>query len=145
MSDIHIRPAIENDQATIKQMVKDARLDPSSLHWSHFVVAEHGGQIVGIGQVRPYPKCRELGSLVVQEAFRKQGVGAQIVQALLAQEMGDVYLECLSHNEHYYGRFGFHTIRWWQAPMPLKLKSGIGSIVGRLFRVRLITMKRLKS
>ncbi len=144
MSDVQIRKAGEADQVIIRQMVKQAQLDPSALEWSHFLIAEDGGEIVGIGQIRPYPKCRELGSLVVKEDYRKQGVGEMLVKALLASESGDVYLECLIHNERYYGKFGFERIPWWQAPMPLKLKVAFGQI-GRLFGYRVIAMKRSKA
>lgn len=144
MPDIRIRPATADDQDTIRQLVKAEDLDPTALHWSHFLIAENSGDIVGIGQVRPYPKCRELGSLVVKEPYRQQGVGALIVNALLERETGDVYLECLDHNERYYNRFGFERVPWWTTPMPLKLKAGLGSIFGRFFGFRVIAMRRGK-
>jgi N-acetylglutamate synthase-like GNAT family acetyltransferase len=96
MPTIQIRPAVEADQSTIKQLVSAEQLDPSALHWSHFVIAENNDQVVGIGQIRPHPRGRELGSLVVQEDFREQGVGTLIVNALLEKEKGDVFLECES-------------------------------------------------
>lgn len=142
MSDVQVRRATENDQAAIRQMVAEANLDRSSLHWSHFMIAEQAGEIVGIGQVRPYPKCRELGSLVVKKDFREQGIGGQLIYALLAGETGDVYLECLIHNEPYYAKFGFQRISAWQAPMPLKLKAGVVGTIMRLFGFQLIAMKR---
>jgi amino-acid N-acetyltransferase len=142
MTSIHIRPAVEADQQTITELVKEEGLDRTTLHWSHFVIAEDAGETVGIGQVRPYPNCRELGSLVVKEAYRKQGVGALIVQALLEHEKGDVYLECLDFNERYYTRFGFRRIPWWQAPMPLKLKAGIGKVLGPVLGYHVVTMYR---
>lgn len=142
MTEIQIRPAVEADQGFIRQMVRDEDLDPTALHWSHFLIAEAEGEIVGIGQVRPYPKCRELGNLVVKEPYRRLGVGAQIVNALLERETGVVYLECLAHNERYYARFGFKRIAWWRAPMPLKLKAGMGQVVGLLLGFRVIVMRR---
>jgi len=145
MPSIHLRSASETDQETIKQMVREEQLDPTSLHWSHFVVAEQEGQIIGIGQIRPYPKCRELGSLVVREEFREQGIGGMIINALLEKETGDVYLECLSHNERYYGKFGFERIPWYRAPYPLKLKVGLMGRIARLVVGEpVIAMKRAK-
>lgn len=142
MTDVQLRRATEGDQAAIKQMVTEANLDRTALHWSHFIVAEEGGEIIGIGQVRPYPKCRELGSLAVKKAYRARGVGGQLIRALLAEERGDVYLECLIHNEAYYAKFGFQRISAWSAPMPLKFKAGVGGMILRLFGYRLIAMKR---
>ncbi|MEZ4670198.1 MAG: GNAT family N-acetyltransferase [Anaerolineae bacterium] len=142
MSDVSIRPATAADQNVIKQMVRDENLDRSSLHWSHFLIAQDAGAIIGIGQIRPYPKCRELGSLVVKKEYRGQHIGEKIIAALLAQESGDVYLECLRHNETYYNRAGFYRIPWYQAPMPLKLKSFVGGTLIRLFGYHVIAMKR---
>ena len=141
MSDIQLRPATADDQAAIRQLVRAEGLDPTALHWSHFLIAECEGEMVGIGQVRPYPNCRELGSLAVKASYRQQGVGALIVNALLARETGEVYLECVAANERYYTRFGFQRIPWWQAPMPLKLKAGLSQIV-RLLGYRVVTMRR---
>jgi N-acetylglutamate synthase-like GNAT family acetyltransferase len=142
MSDVRIRPATAADQPTIKQMVTDERLDPTALDWSHFLVAEDDAEIIGIGQIRPYPKCRELGSLVVKEAYRGQHIGEKLIEALLAQETGDVYLECEQKNETYYNRSGFRRIPWYQAPMPLKFKTAVIGTLLRLIGVHIIAMKR---
>jgi N-acetylglutamate synthase-like GNAT family acetyltransferase len=142
MSDVSIRRATADDQELIRQMVRDENLDPTALNWPNFHIAEHGGQIVGIGQIRPYPRCRELGSLVVKQEYRQQGVGALLVRSLLEQETGDVYLECLHHNETYYARFGFVRLAWWRVPMPLKLKVLLGNLIGRpLMGIRVVAMK----
>jgi N-acetylglutamate synthase-like GNAT family acetyltransferase len=142
MSDVTIRKATESDQETIKQMVRAEHLDPTALHWSHFRVADKAGEIIGIGQIRPSPNCRELGSMVVKQPYRGQHIGEMIIEALLEHEPGDVYLECRSHNEGYYQRFGFQRIPWWQAPMPLKVKAGMAHFIAKLFGVELLTMKR---
>jgi amino-acid N-acetyltransferase len=143
MSTVQIRSAVADDQETIKSMVREEQLDPTSLHWSHFVVAEHEGEIVGIGQIRPYPRCRELGSLVVREGYRDQGIGGQIIHALLANETGDVYLECDKTNETYYAKFGFRRIPWYAAPYPLNLKVAlVGILILLVYRVRIIAMHR---
>lgn len=141
MSDVQIRSATAADQATIKQMVRDEHLDPSALDWSHFLVAEVDGKIVGIGQIRPYPKCRELGSLIVKSTYRGTGVGTLLVKALLASESGDVYLECQIKNETYYNRFGFKRIAWHQAPPPLKYKAFIGGVLLPVIGIHIIAMK----
>ena len=46
MTDIHLRPAVAADQPLIRQMVRAEDLDPTSLHWSHFLVAELDGEVV---------------------------------------------------------------------------------------------------
>jgi len=130
-------------------MVRQESLDPTALHWSHFLIAEDAGQTIGIGQIRPSPNCRELGSLVVLESHRKSGVGALLIEALLKvlieallkDEPGPVFLECLAFREPYYSKFGFRRVPWWETPMPLKLKAGLGGILGRLFGYQVVTMR----
>jgi N-acetylglutamate synthase-like GNAT family acetyltransferase len=139
---VRIRPATDADQRVIRRMVQGACLDPTGLHWSHFVVAENDGKVIGIGQLRPYPKGPELGSLVVRKAYRSRGIGGQIIERLLASQPGDVYLECQSDLAFYYSRFGFEEIRWQGSPLYLKIKAGlIGNFVGKLLGFRLAVMK----
>jgi N-acetylglutamate synthase-like GNAT family acetyltransferase len=142
MSEVKIRRAVAEDQATIRRMIREEQLDPTALRWQHFVVAEREGEIVGIGQIRPYRRCRELGSLVVREDMRGQGLGGQIIRALLEGETEAVYLECLTSMAPYYQRFGFATIPWWRAPMPLKLKAAFNKIVWWPLGYRFVVMRR---
>jgi len=137
-----IRPAVETDQAVIRQMVRAERLDPTALHWSHFLIAELPGEgIVGIGQVRPSPKCRELGSMAVRREFQNRGIGGAIIREILSHETGPVFLETESKNIPYYARFGFTQVPWHQTPMPLKAKAGIGGLLARLFGYQIATMR----
>jgi N-acetylglutamate synthase-like GNAT family acetyltransferase len=128
--EVTLRPAGADDQQTIRRMVHASRLDPFFLRWQHFMVAELGGEIVGIGQIRPYHNCPELGSLVVREAYRGRGIGGMIVRALLARADGPVYLECAERTRDYYVPFGFVEIPWQEAPFPLRLKSGLATLLG---------------
>jgi len=140
---VTLRRAVEADQALIRQMViREAQLDPSALHWSHFVIAEIGGEAVGLGQIRPYRGCPELGSIYTRPQFEGRGIGGAVIGRLVADWPlpGPIYLECQSHNTTYYQRFGFKEIPWYQAPMPLKLKSGMGAMLGRLFGFRVSAM-----
>ena len=110
---ITLRPAAAADQTTIREMVRAARLNPRRLEWQNFLVAERqmpGGpaQIVGIGQLRPHgPGVVELGSLAVVDAVQGQGVGSQLVKALLARAQGPLYLMCRGEMAPYYTRFDF--------------------------------------
>ena len=137
---VRLRSARAEDQDLIKTMVvREAQLDPSSLHWSHFILAELLGddvpvanRVIGLGQIRPYRNCPELGSLYVRKPYRKHGIASQIVRALLASRPAPIYLECLSYNVPYYQRFGFYQIPWHRAPWPLSLKSGVGTFISKL-------------
>jgi hypothetical protein len=53
-----------------------------------------------------------------------------VIEALLAEEQGPVYLECAARLAALYRRFGFEEIAWQHAPLPLKLKAGLVRLLG---------------
>ena len=137
-----LRPAQAEDQTTIRALVRQERLDPTSLHWRNFLVAEDaGGRIVGIGQVKPLPGARELGSLVVVPEYRQQGVGAALIQTLWAREKGPLYLLTRDRRVPYYQKFGFRPIGWRDAPWAIRAKL-LPALAFRLFGVRVVAMRR---
>ncbi|MFN8483325.1 MAG: GNAT family N-acetyltransferase [Anaerolineae bacterium] len=140
---VSIRRATEADAATIRALVRAERLDPTTLKWPNFLVAEDdAGRIVGIGQVKPLPGARELGSLVVVPDWRERGVGGALIRALVAQESGALYLVCRDTLAPYYRKFGFRDIGWRDMPWALRAKFGLGQI-GRLLGYRGAFMKRV--
>jgi amino-acid N-acetyltransferase len=143
MSDsFRIRPARADEQAHLRSMIRAAQLDPMNVHWENFLVAEEDNRIIGIGQVKPYPGARELGSLVVVKRKREQGVGAAIIKALIARESGPLFLFCLQFREPYYAKFGFRRAYMRDLPRSLRFKYMMGWFFTRLFRYKLIAMKR---
>jgi amino-acid N-acetyltransferase len=139
---LFIRPARLEDAATIKRLVRGAGLDPTSLEWQNFLVAERGGKAIGVGQVKPYREGRELGSLVVLKPYRGQGVGAAIVQALIEREPGELFLLCRDRLESYYARFGFRRANWHELRGAVRVKYTFAQLFRLLFRLRIIAMKR---
>ena len=142
MLDITIRSATSDDAATIKRMVYSARLDPTSLKWHNFLLAEYEGHVVGIGQIKPYPGCEELGSLVTRRKYQGQGIAARLIEALESRAGRPLYLLCASNMEGFYQRFGYETINWWQAPPFLKLKL-LPTLLYRLLGIRVLVMRKL--
>jgi len=137
----NIRPATAADDTTIRRMVRAARLDPTSLHWRNFLVAEQDGKLIGVGQIKPHPGCQELGSLVVLPAYRGQGVADALIAGLEVRAGRPLYLFCQDNMTAYYGRFGYQLIRYWDAPWFLKLKMLI-PLAFRLFGVRIVIMRK---
>ncbi len=137
-----IRRATAADQTDIRAIIRTAGLDPGNLAWSNFVLAEVDGQIAGIGQIRPYPNCPELGSIVTLPEYRGQGIAARIIETLLDGRTDTIYLECAGRMASFYTRFDFQEIPWQQAPMPLKFKAGLGNMIGRLGGWHIAVMKR---
>src|ERR1700687_5500393 len=107
-----IRTATEADQPTIRRLIKQAKLNPMSLDWPNFVMAEEDGAIVGVGQVKVHGDgSRELASIAVVPARQGQGIGRALIKTLIAREPGVVlHLTCRSDLERYYQRFGFRTL-----------------------------------
>lgn len=138
---IHIRAATPNDEATIHNLIQRGQLDSSHVHWENFLLAEHEGEIIGMGQLKPYHDCTELGSLYTLRNYRGQQVAARIIAALEAKASFPLYLICRDKMEKFYEGFGYQTIGWWQAPNSLKLKLSITWIF-RLFGIRVLVMRK---
>lgn len=115
---IELRPARSSEQATIRQMVWMARLNPMGLAWAHFLVAETAGEIIGVGQIKPHGDgSRELASLVVRPDYQGQGVGRTLVRALQEQAGGPpLHLMCEAGLASYYERFGFSVLMLAEMP-----------------------------
>jgi N-acetylglutamate synthase-like GNAT family acetyltransferase len=109
------------------------------MKWQHFTVAESEGQIIGMAQMKPYADCREFGSLAVRREWRKQGIGAMLIEDVLSREVGNVYLVCRSTLAPYYRKFGFADIAFGDAPRTLKFKLG-AAFLFKLFGVKVVAM-----
>ena len=141
-----LRDATAEDQPTIRQIVRAANINPTGLDWPRFIVAEDGGAIVGVGQVKPHRDgTRELASIAVLPARQGQGLGTAIMQELLRRECGALYLTCRSRLQGYYERFGFRRLEPGDYPPYFARMLPILNTVGRFFRVQIIVMRRLSS
>ncbi|HET7467054.1 MAG TPA: GNAT family N-acetyltransferase, partial [Candidatus Dormibacteraeota bacterium] len=88
---MRLRAAADRDQATIRRIVRAAGINPTSLQWQRFIVAEERGEIVGVGQVKPHRDgTRELASIAVVPERQGRGLGSEIINALIAREHGEV-------------------------------------------------------
>jgi N-acetylglutamate synthase-like GNAT family acetyltransferase len=142
---IHIRPATHADQPTISRIIRDAGINPMSLDWRRFVVAEDNDEIVGVGQVKPHDDgSRELASIAVISERQRQGIASEIIRVLLAKEQGDLYLICRDELEPFYARFGFYRINSKEMPPYFRTIMRVISIFARVAGRRGIVMKREK-
>ncbi len=106
-----LRPARAEDQAAIRQIVREARINPTGLDWRRFVVAEDDGQIVATGQIKPHRDgSRELASIATRPAYQRRGLASALIRGLLADCAPPLYLVCAAHNAGFYPRFGFRPI-----------------------------------
>jgi N-acetylglutamate synthase-like GNAT family acetyltransferase len=125
-----IRAATAGDQAAIRAIIREAQLNPMSLDWPRFVVAEDEGQVVAVGQVKPHSDgSRELASIAVIPSRQRAGLGQQIIRALLAREPGPLYLVCVDDHDSYYQQFGFRRVGVAALPPTFRRLYRVGWIV----------------
>ena len=144
MAAFTIRPATAADQQTIRRMVREAGINPMSLHWPHFLIAEEDGRTIGIGQVKRHRDgSRELASMAVVPERQGEGVGSAVIRELLALHGHEVlHLTCVPENQGYYARFGFHRLERAEYPPYFKRLVPMFNSIGRLFGQRIIVMRR---
>lgn len=78
-----------------------------------FVVAEHGGTIIGCGALHVmWEDIAEIRTLIVADAWLQRGVGGRIVHELeaRARELGVQRLFCLTFEVDFFSRHGFAPI-----------------------------------
>jgi N-acetylglutamate synthase-like GNAT family acetyltransferase len=142
---MNIRPAQPQDQPTIVRIVRDAKINPLSIAWSRFLVAEEAGQIVGVGQIKPHGDAsRELASIAVVPSYRGRGIAGQIIRRLLERESGVLYLTCRDPLESFYVRFGFRRIGREEMSPYFRRVIRVANLWMALIHspVRIIVMKR---
>lgn len=140
--DIRLRPATVADQPTITAIIREAGINPFGLKWERFLLADDNGQIVGTGQIKPHGDGSfELASIAVIPERHGQGIGSQIVRALMVHHSqttgGTLYLTCESTNEDFYTRFGFERIERAEMTPYFRRLSRIGGLlvgIGRIVR-----------
>jgi len=138
-----LRDATVEDQPTIRRIVRAANINPTGLEWRRFIVAEDGGAIVGVGQVKPHRDgTRELASIAVIPARQGQGLGSAIINELLRRERGIVHLTCRSRLQDYYERFGFKRLEPRDYPPYFARRLPMINAFLRPFGIRIIVMRR---
>jgi len=140
---IQIRSAIQADQKTIARIIRDAGINPMSLDWHRFVIAEDAGLVVGIGQVKQHDDgSRELASIAVIPERQRQGIASEIIRALLANERANLYLVCRDELESFYAHFGFYRIGQKEMSPYFRKIIRVVNIFARVAGRRGVVMKR---
>jgi N-acetylglutamate synthase-like GNAT family acetyltransferase len=102
MSIRRVRP---DDFAAVHRLAAALDLDYKGMEKDAVWVAEVDGLIVGIIALKTHPDSRELVSLGVDPGRRSAGLGGTLIEALMAETPGDVYLATII--PAYFERYGF--------------------------------------
>ena len=109
---IVIRLATAADQQTITAIIRAVQINRMDLKWQHFVLAvdDNSHTIVGTAQIKQHGDgSRELASIATLPNYRGGGIASQLINHLLAENTGTLYLTCLDKMGAFYERFGFRT------------------------------------
>jgi N-acetylglutamate synthase-like GNAT family acetyltransferase len=141
-----LRAAIAEDSSAIRHLVISGGINPTGLDWRRFVVAvSPQGEVIGCGQVKPHRDgSLELASIAVTPERRGQGVARAIIEHLLAENQGELYLMCRSGLGGLYEKFGFRVIQPDEMPRYFRKISRLVGLVEVLRRdgESLLVMKR---
>jgi len=130
----------------IRQIIALVQINPMSLNWQRFVLAtDREGNIIGCGQVKPHADgLLELASIAVLPDWRGKGIARRLIEHLLEQYPGTLYLTCRSQLGSMYQKFGFQTIQRVDMPPYFQRLSRIVVLINKLFHQsdRLLVMRR---
>ncbi len=141
-----LRPATEKDAADIRALIRLVGINPMSLDWRRFLVAVlQDGSLVGCGQIKPHGDgSNELASIAVHPTWQHQGIAAAIIQSLLNDRQGELYLTCRAGLGPFYEKFGFRIATGDELYPYYKRLTHLVGILGkmRLMGEGLLVMKR---
>ncbi len=112
---VGLRSARSADLPQVLSLLNGAGLPTAGVAevFSHFVVAESEGRLVGAAGLEIYGASALLRSVVVEDSWRGSGVGRRLIENALdtAKQRGieDVFL-LTTTAEHYFPRFGFSCV-----------------------------------
>ncbi|HSB66505.1 MAG TPA: GNAT family N-acetyltransferase [Anaerolineales bacterium] len=130
----YLRPATADDAKTIRRIINLVQINPTGLSWKRFVLAtDNLGSIIGCGQVKPHKDgSLELASIAVLPEWRGRGVARAMIEYLLNQYPGRLYLTCRSRLEPLYRNFGFETIQFSEMPPYFQQISRLVALFNKL-------------
>jgi amino-acid N-acetyltransferase len=122
MSALTIRPAKTSDVSTIRKLVDTYAPERRLLSKAtvtlyeavpEFLVIENNGQVIGAGAIHVlWEDLAEVRTVAVFPEFKDQGIGSQILEALLkrAKELGVKRVFCLTFETKFFAKHGFAEI-----------------------------------
>jgi N-acetylglutamate synthase-like GNAT family acetyltransferase len=129
-----LRPATQADASTIRHIISQARINPLALDWHRFILAiDPFGKVIGCGQVKPHSDGSiELASIAVLPEWRNHGIARRLIEYLLEQHPGRIYLTCQSQLGPMYRKFGFQAVQTADMTPYFKRLNRIVRWIGKL-------------
>ena len=129
-----LRPGTGEDAASFRRLILTGRINPTGLDWRRFLVAlAPDGRMIGCGQIKPHSDgTRELASIAVDPDWRGQGIARAIIERLLDENPGEIYLMCRAELGPLYGKFGFRQVPSDQLPRYFRRISRLAGVLDRL-------------
>lgn len=141
-----LRLAIAEDDPAIRRLVQIGRINPTGLDWRRFILGiSPAGDVIGCGQVKPHGDgSREVASIVVDPDWRGRGVARAIIERLLDENPGTLYLMCRSVLGPFYEKFGFSSLSFEEMPKYFRRISRVAGLLHALQREEdsLLVMRR---
>lgn len=107
-----LRLATQADQRSIRQLIREAKINPLDIKWDRFILAVNAeGEVIGCGQIKSHwDGSLELASIAVKAGWRRQGIAHALIHALLNKHSATLYLTCRASLETFYQSFGFQRL-----------------------------------
>lgn len=142
LNHITFRNAKVKDTAGILQLVRSVSGDERGFDYKQFVVAFKDDILVGCARTVQIEKdCKELASLAVSPAFRRNGIGTKLIKRVLEKDdYRPLYLICENNKSGFYNKHQFNTCNSSILPSTLKrdylemLKEGENLVAMKLVK-----------
>jgi N-acetylglutamate synthase-like GNAT family acetyltransferase len=125
---MYVRDAKNRDEVWLLDQIDAAAIDDPAFRSRDYVIAldEDTGEKVGFGRIRVHAEGEEenceLAFVYTLEEWREHGVGAHIIERLIA-EAGDAgfgYVYTFTEQPEYFSTFGFETVEGSSVPAGLR-------------------------
>lgn len=129
-----IHPATKENASDIKILILKSGLNPTALDWHNFYIAyDADGNFIASGQIKNhFDSSLELASLVVKKNWRKKGIGSALIEKLLENNPGEIYLMCQSCLGSLYEKYAFQTITESEMPKYFRRVSKLAGVIENL-------------
>lgn len=91
-TELIIKKPDEKEYEQVLQLVEEFWLDNINMSREQFTVISDNGKVVAFARIKEFPDAVELGTLGVVKDLRGKGIGSKLVQHLLNESKGLVYV-----------------------------------------------------